>query len=251
MLVLLPPSEGKASPRRGASLDLTRLTAPDLLGPRTTVLDALVDICTTDPQKAADALALGPTQSDEIERNQLLHEAPTAAAAKVYTGVLYSALDAISIIGPAKRRLNRWVLVQSALFGLVRMADRIPAYRLSGDATLPGVGGVARHWREPLAATVPALAGNGLVVDLRSTTYAGFWKGDERTVSIRVLQEVAGRRTVVSHFNKATKGHIVRALVEDGGTPRTPLELTEHLAGLGWHAEPAGAHRIDVVVTEV
>lgn len=250
MLVLLPPSEGKSSPRRGASLDLARLTASDLLAPRTAVLDALVDLCTSDPVKAADVLGLGPTQSEEVERNQLLREAPTATAAEVYTGVLYSALDPASIAGPAKRRLNRWVVVQSALFGLVRMSDRIPAYRLSGDTTLPDIGGVARHWREPLADTVPRLAGKGLVVDLRSTAYTGFWRGDERTVSMRVLQDVAGRRKVVSHFNKATKGRVVRTLVEDGGAPRTPAELTEHLGGLGWHAELRGQRQVDVVVTE-
>ncbi|HET7327510.1 MAG TPA: peroxide stress protein YaaA [Nocardioidaceae bacterium] len=251
MLVLLPPSEAKSAPRRGASLDLGRLTAPDLAGPRTAMLDALVDLCTADPGKAADVLALGATQSAQIERNQVLREAPTATAARVYTGVLYAALDPASIAGPAKRRLNRWVLVQSALFGLVGMADRIPAYRLSGDTVLPGIGGVAAHWRGPMSGTIPALAGKGLVVDLRSTAYASFWKGDGRTVSIRVLHEVAGTRKVVSHFNKATKGRIVRALVEDGGAPRTPSELTEHLAGLGWHAELAGPRQIDVVVTEL
>ena len=43
--------------------------------------------------------------------------------------------------------------------------------------------------------------------------------------TVRVLHEVDGGRQVVSHFNKATKGRIVRALLEDGGNPRTPAAL--------------------------
>ena len=44
-----------------------------------------------------------------------------------------------------------------------------------------------------------------------------------------------------------------RALLQDGGTPRTPDELAGHLAGMGWHVEPqespAGSpRRLDVVV---
>lgn len=252
VLVLLPPSEGKTAPRRGVPLDLDRLALADQLrGPRTAVMEALVELCTTDPGKAADVLALGPTQVDEIERNQLLLEAPTAIAAKVYTGVLYAALDSATITGTARRRLNSWVLVQSALFGLVGMADRIPAYRLAGDTTLPGLGGVARHWRDTLSAVIPDRAGRGLVVDLRSTTYTAFWRGDARTVSVRVLQDTGGRRKVVSHFNKATKGRILRALVEDGSTPSTADELAEHLAGLGWHTETVSPRQVDVVVREL
>ncbi|MPZ97137.1 MAG: peroxide stress protein YaaA [Propionibacteriales bacterium] len=251
MLVLLPPSEGKTAPRRGAPLNLESMTAPELTAGRAAALDALVELCRADPIKAADVLDLGPTQYDEIARNATLPTAPTAVAAKVYTGVLYATLDPATITGPAKRRLNRWVLVQSALFGLVGMGDRIPAYRLSGDVSLPGVGTMASHWRTSMRSVLPTLARRGLVVDLRSTTYAAFWRGDHRTVTLRVLQEVSGRRMVVSHFNKATKGRIVRALVTDGGTPRNAHELVEHLGALGWQAEQQSPRQVDVVVAEL
>ena len=54
---------------------------------------------------------------------------------------------------------------------------------------------------------------------------------------MRVLHEVGGRRTVVSHFNKATKGRLVRGLLEDGGAARTPGELADLLGALGWDVE--------------
>ena len=59
--------------------------------------------------------------------------------------------------------------------------------------------------------------------------YAAFWRPPAglapRVATVRVLHEVDGARKVVSHFNKATKGRIVRDLLEDGGNPRTPAAL--------------------------
>ena len=48
MLILLPPSEGKAVPRRGRPLDLAGLSFPDLSPAREQVLDALVDLAHRD-----------------------------------------------------------------------------------------------------------------------------------------------------------------------------------------------------------
>jgi len=59
---------------------------------------------------------------------------------------------------------------------------------------------------------------------------------------------------VVSHFNKATKGRIVRALLEDGANPRTPARLAEALGDLGWTVESEAGRtgtRLDVVVSVI
>jgi hypothetical protein len=186
-------------------------------------------------------------------------QAPTARADRVYSGVLYDALDLPSLDGPARRRAAAWLAVTSGLFGLLRPVDRIPAYRLSADVSLPGIGTVSTYWGRCLDATVRQAAGRGLVVDLRSTAYASFWRpGPElarRTVMVRVLHDVGGSRRVVSHFNKATKGRLVRGLLLDGGTPRTPGRFADHLTALGWKVEqgPAGPHgtRLDVVVDDL
>ena len=88
--------------------------------------------------------------------------------------------------------------------------------------------------------------------------YAAFWRpagARPRVATVRVLHEVAGRRQVVSHFNKATKGRIVRALLEDGANPRTPARLAEALRDLGWNVEVDAtarrARQLDVVVSEL
>jgi uncharacterized protein len=260
MLILLPPSEGKAAPRRGRPLDLAGLSFPDLVEQRAQVLDALVSLCTTDrPADAARVLGLGPTQTDAVAADARLASAPTARADRVYTGVLYEALDLASLDAGARRRATSWLAVTSSLFGLLRPGDRIPAYRLAGNVSLPGLGPVSTYWSRHLDATVTRAAGRGLVVDLRSSTYASFWRPGpdlaRRTVVVRVLHEVGGERKVVSHFNKATKGRLVRDLLQDPATPTSPARFADHLAALGWKAEegPAGrtGHRLDVVVDEL
>ncbi len=262
MLILLPPSEGKTPPRRGSTLQLEKLAFPALLRHREAVLDALVALCTTggppeseaDRRVAAQTLGLGSTQTDELDRNAALRTARVARADRVYSGVLYEALDLGSLEGAAKRRAGQWVAITSALFGLVRPNDHIPAYRLAGNVALPGIGVVSTYWNRHLDASVSQAAGQGLVVDLRSSTYAGFWRPSRelspRVVSVRVLHEHNGARKVVSHFNKATKGRIVRDVLLDAGTASSARAFAEQLADLGWHVEEGPKRNLlDVVVS--
>ncbi|MGZ5399388.1 MAG: YaaA family protein [Nocardioides sp.] len=257
MLILLPPSEGKTAPARGKALDLSMLSHPVLTDVRRRVVEALGAVSAR--EDAADLLGIGHTQLDLLARNRVLETAPTARADRVYTGVLYDSLGFESLSPEARRRSATRVAVTSSVFGLVRPTDRIPAYRLSGDTTLPGLGPVAGVWRDVLGDAVRESLGDGLLVDLRSGTYAAFWRPPAdlapRVATVRVLHESHGSRSVVSHFNKATKGRIVRALLEDGRNPRTPAALAGVLRELGWHVEEATPGRrgtqLDVVVAEV
>ena len=118
---------------------------------------------------------------------------------------------------------------------------------------------MAATWRNALETSVPSLASRGLVMDLRSTTYAAFWRPSSaitaRVASVRVLQESNGKRSIVSHFNKATKGRIVRAVLEDGADPKTPAALAQTLRRLGWDVELGERTRsgtiLDVIVTDL
>lgn len=266
VLILLPPSEGKTAPRRGKQLDLHSLSFPALGEPRAAVLAALLDLCPSGNgstplhdeirvEQAARTLGLGPTQTSLVLGNGRLMTAPTARADRVYSGVLYDALSLATLDAAARRRATRWLGIQSALFGLVRPSDHIPAYRLSGDVSLPGIGVVSSRWREAMDPVVREAAGNGLVIDLRSGMYASFWKPTIPVATVRVLHEVNGQRKVVSHFNKATKGRIVRDLLTEGATVKTPLQLAELLGDLGWTVEPQAAKKsgqqLDVVVAEL
>ncbi|MFD4586759.1 peroxide stress protein YaaA [Streptomyces sp. NPDC058423] len=265
MLVLLPPSEGKAASGRGAPLKPETLSLPALAAARTAVLDELVELCRGDEEKARDVLGLSVGLRDEVAKNAGLRTAGARPAGEIYTGVLYDALGLATLDASARRRARKSLLVFSGLWGAVRVDDRIPSYRCSMGVKLPGLGALGAHWRAPMASALPEAAGDGLVLDLRSSAYAAAWrpKGEVagRTATVRVLhsQLVDGveKRSVVSHFNKATKGRIVRSLLEAGTAPKDPGELVEALRDLGYTVEaeapgrPGKAWALDVVVTEI
>ncbi|MFI8068908.1 peroxide stress protein YaaA [Streptomyces sp. NPDC086033] len=259
MLVLLPPSEGKASSGRGAPLKLETLSLPGLTEARAAILEELVELCAGDEEKARDVLGLSEGLRGEIAKNTELRTAGARPAGQIYTGVLYDALDLASLDAAAKKRAGRSLLVFSGLWGAVRVTDRIPSYRCSMGVKLPGLGALGAHWRAPMASVLNEAAGDGLVLDLRSSAYAAAWKpkGEVagRTATVRVLH--APTRKVVSHFNKATKGRMVRSLLSAGIAPKDPAELVEVLRGLGYVVEasaPAKAGQawaLDVLVDEI
>jgi cytoplasmic iron level regulating protein YaaA (DUF328/UPF0246 family) len=259
VLVLLPPSEGKASSGQGEPLELGALSLPGLAGARAGVLEELVELCSGDEEKAREVLGLSEGLRGEVAKNARLRTAGARPAGEVYTGVLYDALGLGSLKPAAQERAARGLLVFSGLWGAVRVSDRIPSYRCSMGVKLPGIGPLAAHWRAAMADVLPEAAGDGLVLDLRSSAYAAAWKpkGEVagRTASVRVLH--APTRKVVSHFNKATKGRIVRNLLTEGAEPGTPAELVTALRDLGYVVEaevPGKAGRawsLDVLVEDV
>ncbi|MGV8967901.1 MAG: YaaA family protein [Cellulomonas sp.] len=228
MLVLLPPSEGKTVPDDGDPVDLATLGSPGLTRHRADVLDALIK-ASGDPD-AMRLLGVGPSLVADVERNTRLRSEPAAAASSVYTGVLYGTAGLALLPDDAARsRADRSIRIISALWGLVRPADRIPAYRLSMATDLPGIGPLARAWRPLLATELNPCAGDELLVDCRSASYVAAWRpptGSPGWVTVRVLRELDGRRTVVSHHAKHTRGVLTRHLiVRPGAEPSTPDEL--------------------------
>ncbi|MFI7637578.1 YaaA family protein [Nonomuraea sp. NPDC049400] len=223
MLILLPPSEGKAS--EGDGPPLAELSFPALERPRKRVLNALVRA--SKRRDALDVLGLTPGLAGELAKNAELKTAPTLPAADLYTGVLYDNLGLRSLEGDARRRAEESVLIFSGLWGVLRITDRVPPYRLSMGVNLPPIGGLAAFWRPQLSKQLDRES--GLVVDLRSATYAGAWQPGDRSVTVRVFRD--GK--VVSHMAKATRGEIARALLLQDTTPSTPDELAKLLTDLG------------------
>ncbi|MER6027927.1 peroxide stress protein YaaA [Streptomyces sp. NPDC001851] len=259
MLVLLPPSEGKATAGEGAPLELRSLSLPGLTAARDAVLGELVELCSGDVEKAREVLGLSEGLRGEVAKNAGLRTAGARPAGEIYTGVLYDSLGLATLDAAARQRAAESLLVFSGLWGAVRVTDRIPSYRCSMGVKLPGLGALAAHWRTPMAEVLPAAAGDGLVLDLRSSAYAAAWKpkGEVagRTATVRVLH--APTRKVVSHFNKATKGRMVRSLLTAGAAPNDPAELVEVLRELGYEVEaeaPGKAGKpwsLDVLVEEI
>jgi cytoplasmic iron level regulating protein YaaA (DUF328/UPF0246 family) len=246
VIVLLPPSETKRAGGDGPPLKVPELSWPELAPVREELVTELVDLA-ADPPACRRALGISEAQDAEIQRNAALRTAETLPAIRRYTGVLYDALDVESLSGAAATRARARLAVGSALFGLLRADDRIPAYRLSATSKLPGRPGLATRWRGALEPVLADLAGRELVVDLRSGAYMSLGRL-ESAVRVDVLTEHAdGRRTVVTHFNKAHKGRLARALAAGRSDPDDAAAVAATARRAGMRVERDG-NQLTIVV---
>jgi cytoplasmic iron level regulating protein YaaA (DUF328/UPF0246 family) len=248
MLILLPPSEGKATPEVGDPVDLGALAFAADLGPlRNKLLDALEQLGGKPVGQAVKALGISKGQAAEVERDAALRGAPAAAAAQIYSGVLYERLDLAGLPAAARRRAEHQVLIASALWGVVRPEDRIPYYRFSAKARLRGIGPPAAWWRDALAEAMPDEPG-GLIVDMRSGAYAAAWKPKQATLlSVRAFTERSGKRKTVSHMAKAVRGEVARALLLAKKSPAGPEAAAAIASDAGFKVELTPSS-LDVIV---
>jgi cytoplasmic iron level regulating protein YaaA (DUF328/UPF0246 family) len=213
VLILLPPSEGKAQPAPGPPLDLEALAFPaELNSVRARLMRALA-------------------------RTQPLAVAPAAPASDVYTGVLYGRLHLPSI------QAADGVLIASGLWGLLRPGDRIPHYKLPLDARVPRLRGtLAALWRAPIAkALSPLDTPDQLVVDARSGGYASVWKPQRATLlAVRAFRvHPDGSRQPISHMAKASRGDVARALLTAARPAQTADEVADLARAAGLDVELA------------
>lgn len=219
VIILLPPSETKTPARGNERLQLSSLSLPELNPARAEVLRVLADVSSR--EDAAEILKVGPRLASQVHNNTRLREGVAAApAAEIYSGVLYDALDYSSLSAAARTYADERVLVVSALYGAVGLADVIAPYRLSMAVKLPGLGGMAAFWRPVLPAMNPS--GSHLIVDCRSASYIAAYKpGAEKWVALAVPG--------ATHMAKHTRGLAARWLCENQVQAETPEELAQAL----------------------
>jgi cytoplasmic iron level regulating protein YaaA (DUF328/UPF0246 family) len=233
VLILLPPSEGKSSPAGAERLDLDSLAFSNVLGARRAeLIEALARLGGVSEKKAIEALGISKGQAGDIARDAGLATAPVAPASRVYTGVLYDRLDFPSLPPSGRRRAGKNLMIASALWGLVAPGDRIPYYRFSMKARLPGIGGLPAFWRPSLTEAMDSSGldeEGGFVLDMRSGAYSAAWKPKRaRLVTVRGFTESKGKRKAISHMAKAVRGEVARVALTAKSMPGDP----ETLAGL-------------------
>ncbi|GJO49950.1 peroxide stress protein YaaA [Mycobacterium marinum] len=239
MIVLLPPSETKRGGGDGPPLRLEKLANPGLGALRAALVGELVDLA-ADPPACRTALGVSPSQDAEIARNAALRTAPTLPALRRYTGVLYDALDVDSLRGAEAKRARARLAIGSALFGLLRADDQVPAYRLSATSKLPAKPTLAARWKPLLEPLLAELAAQDLIVDLRSGSYVALGP-TSGAIHVKVLAEHPdGRRTVVTHFNKAYKGRLARILASTRAEPTDAAAVAAVARRAGMQVERSG-----------
>lgn len=249
MRILLPPSAGKTTKESTNHLQLEKLwQAEHLTQTRRQLIDDVQNTALL--ADAAQIFKLGPKNAHEISQNLEIYDAPALAAWQLYDGVLYEAAKFAQIFSSGEpsqgsqgqgnqpqggqgqggqsqadqsqglqRQLEELTLVFSALFGPVRLTDLITPHRLSGSVKLPGQGSVASIWSKALKELLTQQLSGHVVVDLRSAEYGAMYRpargGECLTLNIAVakVNPATGKRSVVSHWAKHTRGLLAGALL--------------------------------------
>lgn len=242
MLILLPPSEGKAMPPEGLPVDLAALAFAERLGDkRRRLISGLEKLGSRPVSKTVEALGISPGQAEDVARDAALLTASAAAACEVYSGVLYDRLDFAGLGARPKKRADGHLLIASALWGFVRPGDRIPYYRFSMKAKLARVGPLAAFWRPALAEAMSAGGHDRpgeLILDMRSGAYSTAWKPKQaKLLPVRVFTETDGVRKVVSHMAKAARGDAARIVLSAARLPEDAESVAAALEAGGLRTE--------------
>lgn len=249
MRILLPPSAGKTTKESTNHLQLEKLWQEEhLTQTRRQLIDDVQNTALL--ADAAQIFKLGPKNAHEISQNLEVYDAPALAAWQLYDGVLYEAAKFAQIFSSGEpsqgsqgqvgnhrgdqrqgsqgqgnqpqggqRQLEELTLVFSALFGPVRLTDLITPHRLSGSVKLPGQGSVASIWSKALKELLTQQLSGHVVVDLRSSEYGAMYRPTRGSdclllnIAVAKVNPATGKRSVVSHWAKHTRGLLAGALL--------------------------------------
>ena len=244
MRILLPPSAGKTTKESTNHLQLEKLwQAEHLTQTRRQLIDDVQNTALL--ADAAQIFKLGPKNAHEISQNLEVYDAPALAAWQLYDGVLYEAAKFAQIFSSGdssqgsqhqgsqsqggqgqgnqpqggQGQLEELTLVFSALFGPVRLTDLITPHRLSGSVKLPGQGSVASIWSKALKELLTQQLSGHVIVDLRSAEYGAMYRPTRGSdclllnIGVAKVNPATGKRSVVSHWAKHTRGLLAGALL--------------------------------------
>lgn len=242
-VIVLPPSEGKASGGRRPWVPESGRFAT--FGPqRREVAAALSAAMAAGADAQRKLLGVGgPLLERAAIANAALIGSPTLPAHERYRGVVHDHLDVRSMSPQERRRAFASVVIVSALLGAVALTDPVPDYKLKMAATLPGLGPVARFWSTVLSTGLDAAGRRGETLDLLPGEHAAAWRPrGPRVTHVRFDQPGAdgARRKAAGHAAKAVKGTLARHVVANPGKLH---DVLPEFSWEGWTFDPAASHR--------
>lgn len=213
MFIWLPPSEGKTSPSEGPTLDLETLSFPELTDRRTPLLAAIEVLGHDD--SAAHILGLSPKGcAPALEANASVRSAPCTTASRLFSGVLFDALNLAGLEPTALRRAEHMVRIFSGLFGVLSPSDLIPNHRLAMSTRLPAFPTLSTYWREALTPALNSEATGNVILDCRSGPYrAACPRPAAQLIELAVVRQTGQKRHVISHEAKKWRGLVARAFL--------------------------------------
>jgi cytoplasmic iron level regulating protein YaaA (DUF328/UPF0246 family) len=213
MKILLAPSETKREDGHGSPLDITSLF---MSGPLLDVRHSLMEKYShmKDSYDRETILRLfGLKKDDMIERytNIDISNSPTMKAILRYTGVAYDHLSYDTLPEHAKSYIDENVIIFSNLFGPILASDHIPDYRVSQSGGVKLLGS-DRLYSSICNRQLDSVFEGQDILDIRANFYEKFYIPSSGRTVLKFLK--SGK--VVSHWAKAYRGIVLRALALSG-----------------------------------
>lgn len=190
-IILIPPSERKAVGGTFAALKSVHPITQELI----------VRIQKADPVKLYGLKE--KALQNAIFMNSVLLTSKTLPAIKRYTGVVYDAIDYMTLEN--KELFNQCVRIVSGLFGLIHPTMKIPNYKLKIDKLK-----AAQKWSNENSKQLKGV----FVIDLLPQAHkkAVFY---DQGIVVKFVNLCAGKRIPAGHQGKYIKGRFIRWLIEN------------------------------------
>ena len=240
MILLLPPSEGKAV--GGVFATGGGVFAEALREPRESIVAEIKNALIGPSSKGLERIfgVRGKLLERSVQAMAELVEgrAPVLPAYQRYTGVVWKHLDPENLSAKDRAR----IIVPSGLYGVTTGEDGIADYRLKMDVSLGQVGNLAKFWQPALTkCLIENFKGSVVInllpkeheaaIDLKSVAAA------TRFVAVEFVASNGSK--AAGHDAKAVKGILARELLVSGPTG------LEDFRWRGWRAkEKAGSWKI-------
>lgn len=223
LIILLPPSEGKAMGGSAAAKwrENSGVFGKQLHAQRSELVEQLKKV------KGGDEKLLGVSKAHLARAknaNSSLRGAPTLPAYERYTGVVWDHLDLASLTSAQRSRALNSIVVISGLLGAVSAADPVPDYRLKMGSRFAPFGLLSKWWHDPLSETLNKTFKGAVVIDLLPQEHRTAFTLDLDMIGEYFavgLNEKSGKAG--GHDAKAAKGRLARHLVTECTTASKAL----------------------------
>ena len=203
MLILIPPSEGKAKVK---SSNVTFAETNFKFEREVNQIVRLLSLLNEE-----DLRSIYGTSQEKSEifhrQNQDIFKSHCAKAIERYTGVVYEYIDFKSLDKNAQNYMEKHVRIFSGLFGLLTPNTLIPNYKLKMNVL-----SLQYHWTPILT---KELEKEDVIFDLLPQVHRKAYKPSKNVIKIDFSVIKKGKKTAAGHFGKAVKGKFIRYLAQN------------------------------------
>lgn len=147
---------------------------------------------------------------------------PRKSALFTFNGLVFSGLDAETMLKPTLRYAQDHLRILSGLYGMLRPFDLIQPYRLdvAQKVMTPEGGTLYRFWDERVTAELKREGTGSALINLASEEYAKMILVDELPEGTRFITPVFkelrdGKFKVITTMTKTSRGKMARYIVEN------------------------------------